>query len=71
MDTPAMGSAMPDIPEGQFAASGFVMAMREQARIQDEKLDSLYVVDVRDVCEEVFHAFPRCGRLEWEDAPCG
>jgi hypothetical protein len=51
--TPAMGATMPDIPTGKFGASGFVMALREQSRIQDEKLDSLYVVDVRTYVKRV------------------
>ena len=46
-ESPAMGEFMPNIPEDQFPTDTYVMALREQSRIQDEKLDSLYVVDVR------------------------
>lgn len=40
--TPLMGTLMPNVPAGKFAGT-FVLAMREQKRIGDERLDSLFV----------------------------
>lgn len=43
--TPAPGAAMPNVPAGFF--SGYILASREQRRIPDETLDSLYVAETR------------------------
>lgn len=42
--TPAVASAMPDVPASQFAASEYVLVENRQARTGDRELDSLYVV---------------------------
>lgn len=40
--TPALGSAMPDTPAGLFD-SGYILAERQQRRVGQQELDSLYV----------------------------
>ena len=45
-DAPAMGSAMPRDPDTRFP-TGYVLVGREQRRIGEQELDSLYVVEVR------------------------
>jgi hypothetical protein len=42
--TPAMGAAMPNTPTDLFTGS-YVLAQRQQVRIGDKELDSLFVVD--------------------------
>jgi hypothetical protein len=44
--TPANGAAMSTSPSGKFPA-GYVLAGRQETRIGDEALDSLYVTEVR------------------------
>lgn len=44
--TPAMGAAMPRDPSDRFPV-GYVLAQRQQRRIGQQELDSLYVVEVR------------------------
>jgi hypothetical protein len=43
-DTPAMGYTMPDSPLGLFADT-HVLAQKQQNRIQEQELDSLYVAE--------------------------
>ena len=43
--TPAAGAAMPDVPAGLF--SGYIFVGKEQTRIGEQVLDSLYVAEVR------------------------
>jgi hypothetical protein len=43
--TPAMGAAMPNVPNNLFSGS-YVLAQRRQTRIGEQTLDSLYVADV-------------------------
>lgn len=56
--TPALGSAMPDIPAGKFSASSYHLADRRMQRVSERasrgqstigsaELDSLFVVEVR------------------------
>jgi len=52
--TPAMGSAMPNVPAGEFSGT-FVLADRKQRRSQDKELDTLFVVeDMTYIQKEVF-----------------
>jgi hypothetical protein len=44
--SPAMGSAMPNVPEDKFAGS-YVLAERAQKRTGEQEFDSLYVVEQR------------------------
>jgi hypothetical protein len=46
-DTPAMGTAMPNVPASLFTGS-YVLAERSQSRIGDQILDALFVVDVHN-----------------------
>lgn len=47
MSTPAMGSAMPDIPVGQFSSSStYILAVKGQQRVEKE-FDSHFVVENR------------------------
>lgn len=43
--TPAAGAAMPNVPAGLF--SGYILVGKEQTRIGEQVLDSLYVAEVR------------------------
>ena len=52
-DTPTMGTKMPNVPEKLFGTGtgtpsvipGYVLAERKQAKIQDQTLDSMFVVE--------------------------
>ena len=50
--TPAMGTAMTDVPSGRFSASAYVLASRQQIRTNDE-LDSLYILERRTYVKKV------------------
>jgi len=45
INSPAMGSAMPDVPVGMFA-SGFILAVKQQQRLGKE-FDSWFVIETR------------------------
>lgn len=42
-----MASVMPDIPSGKFPANEYILAQREQKRIGQKELDSIYVAETR------------------------
>jgi hypothetical protein len=46
--SPAVGSAMPNVPASLFAHTSYLLAGREETRTGDEMFDSLYVVDRRN-----------------------
>lgn len=50
--SPAMGSAMPDVPEGKFTGS-YVLAERRQQPTGDKILDGLYVIEERTYVKKV------------------
>ena len=45
-DSPAMGASMPNIPAGLFTGA-YVLAEKQQQRIGERELDSLYVAETR------------------------
>ncbi len=51
-DSPAMGSSMPDVPEGKFS-DAFVLAERRQIPLNDKVLNGLYVVEQRVYVKKV------------------
>ena len=52
-NSPAMGSAMPDVPAGKFTTpSGFILAVKRQQRLGKE-LDSWFVVETRTYVKKV------------------
>ena len=50
--TPAMGTAMSDVPSGKFSASSYVLANKQQIRTNNE-LDSLYILERRTYVKKV------------------
>jgi len=56
---PEMGAAMPNVPEDKFVGA-YVLASRQQKRIGDRELDSMFVVD-----EQVF--VKRCQQVVIQD----
>jgi hypothetical protein len=50
--TPAMGSAMPDVPAGKFTGT-HVLAQRKQIPINDKILNGLYVIEQRVYVKKV------------------
>lgn len=47
VNSPAMGSAMPDVPSGKFdAPSGYILAVKQQQRLGKE-FDSWFVIETR------------------------
>lgn len=52
-DTPIAGAAIPNDPDGMFTSSGMVLMKREQIRIGQQELDSLYVVEKRTYVAKV------------------
>lgn len=50
--SPAMGSAMPDVPEGKFTGT-YVLAERRQQPTGDKILDGLYVIEERTYVKKV------------------
>jgi len=50
--TPAMGAAMPDVPEGKFDGT-HVLAERKQIPISDKVLNGLYVIEQRTYVKKV------------------
>lgn len=53
LDIP-FGTAMPDIPEGKFDGVEYVFFSRQQQRINEQELDSLYVAEVHTYIEKAF-----------------
>jgi len=51
-DSPAMGAAMPDVPEGKFSGT-YVLAERQQRPIDDKVLNGLYVIEQRTYVKKV------------------
>lgn len=51
-DLPAMGSVMPDVPEGKFSGT-HVLAQRKQIPINDKILNGLYVIEQRTYVKKV------------------
>ena len=48
------GAAMPDVPEGKFEGVEYVFFDRQQQRINEQELDSLYVAEVHTYIEKAF-----------------
>ena len=48
------GAAMPDVPEGKFEGVEYVFFDRQQQRINEQELDSLYVAEVHTYIETAF-----------------
>lgn len=52
-DSPAMGSVMPDVPEGKFGETPYVLAERKQIQLNDKTLTNLYVVEERTYVKKI------------------
>jgi hypothetical protein len=48
------GTPMPDVPEGKFDGVDYVFFDRQQQRIQQQELDSIYVAEVHTYVETAF-----------------
>jgi hypothetical protein len=46
-ETVVMASTMPNTPAGKFAADEYILAQREQKRIGQKELDSIYIAETR------------------------